>query len=279
MVGSEVPSLRLRVTRADCHLAAAGHPLDLVLAAGQVLGLGGVGQQRHDERLLEPALAVGPLEQGEVGAAVVEVERRPQPEDLHLRRLEVGGRLLAHAPHAPRAVTGGAGALGVDLEGDAGGQRDGALPRAPLGEAGVVHHRHVVAHDLLPGLLDGLGAGPEGDVGGEAVVVLAHHVAHGPQRLDDLDAQRPDLGGPGGGHGARREHRVLDAVVHDRERGVDHAPVRVVAHGAAEEELALDVVAVEPVAVVVVGIGRDRLGDGRRGLVDRVVVERRQHLP
>ena len=176
-----------------------------------------VGQQRHHEGLLQPPLAVGPLEQGEVGAAVVEVERGPQPEDLHGRRIEVGGRLLTDAPDAPRAVAGGPGAGRVDLEGDAGGQGDRALPRPPLGEAGVVHHRHVVADDLLAGLLDGLGAGPEGDVGGEAVVVLAHHVAHGAEGLDDLDAQRPDLRRPVRRHGAGREHRVLDAVVHDRE--------------------------------------------------------------
>src|SRR5215213_2505697 len=52
---------------------------------------------------------------------------------------------------------------------------------------------------------------------------------------------------------------------------------RVVAHRRAEEEAAVPGEAVEPVAVVVVRVTREGLCDGRRRLVDGVVVERRQH--
>ena len=77
------------------------------------------------------------------------------------------------------------------------------------------------------------------------------------------------------GDPARREHRPLHTVVHDRERGVDDAAVRVHRHAGREVEVLG--VAVEPEAVVVVRVTGRGVRDRQRGLVDRVVVEGCQH--
>ena len=73
----------------------------------------------------------------------------------------------------------------------------------------------------------------------------------------------------------RREHRTLHAVVHDRERAVDDPAVRV--HRHAGREVEVFGVAVEPEPVVVIRIAADGMRDRQRGLMDRVVVERREH--
>ena len=96
------------------------------------------------------------------------------------------------------------------------------------------------------------------------------------QRLDDLDRQRTDARLAAiGGDAARREHRTLHAVVHDRERAVDDAAVRV--HGHARGEVVVLGVAVEPEPVVVVRVAGRRMRERQRRLVDRIVVERCQH--
>jgi hypothetical protein len=71
---------------------------------------------------------------------------------------------------------------------------------------------------------------------------------------------------------------VFHPVQYDAERGVDDTPHRIVTHGSAEVELALLLVAVEPVTVVVVRVARRRMGDRIGGRVDRVVVEWAQHV-
>ena len=59
---------------------------------------------------------------------------------------------------------------------------------------------------------------------------------------------------------------MLDSVLHQTESRVDDPADRVVAHGRAEVEAAVALVAVEPVAVVVVRVagrrGGDRVADG-----------------
>src|SRR5262249_42182980 len=76
---------------------------------------------------------------------------------------------------------------------------------------------------------------------------------------------------------SRRVERVLLAAADDAEAAVEDAEVGVQRGADAEVELAVVLVAVEPVAVVGVAIaahrGRDRLGR----LVDRVVVELAEH--
>ena len=98
------------------------------------------------------------------------------------------------------------------------------------------------------------------------------------QALDHLDAERthrgveavePEL--------PRRAHdAVLVAAAHERE-GVLHAEVRVLAHAHDEEQLVGARVAVEVVAVVEVAIAGGRLAHRLRHLVDRQVVEGREH--
>ena len=73
----------------------------------------------------------------------------------------------------------------------------------------------------------------------------------------------------------RREHRPLDTVVNDRERGVNDPAIRV--HGHPGREVEVLGVAVEPEAVVVVRVAARGVRDRQRGLVDRIVVERCQH--
>ena len=75
----------------------------------------------------------------------------------------------------------------------------------------------------------------------------------------------------------RRVERVLLAVAHDAEAAVEDAQVRVQRGADAEVELAVVLVAVEPVAVVGVAIAAHGRGDRLRRLVDRVVVELAQH--
>ncbi len=70
---------------------------------------------------------------------------------------------------------------------------------------------------------------------------------------------------------------MLDAVYDEAEGCVDDAADGIVTHRRAEVEGSVALVAVEPVAVVVVGVAGRRRGDrvGRR--VDGEVVERAEH--
>ena len=142
----------------------------------------------------------------------------------------------------------------------------------------MVHHEHSVVVDApLPRLLDGDRGRVERQVGRDAVLVRLDHVPDGAERFDDLDAEGTDRRRPVERHRTRPEHRMLDTVEHEAERRVDDPTDRVVTHRGAEVELAVALVAVEPVAVVVVRIAGRRVGDRIRRRVDRVVVERAQH--
>ncbi|CAB4632297.1 unannotated protein [freshwater metagenome] len=70
---------------------------------------------------------------------------------------------------------------------------------------------------------------------------------------------------------------MLNAIDNDTERGVNHAAIRVVPHGAANEKSAITITAVKEVTVVVIRIGADGLDDRVPGLMDREIVEWRDH--
>ena len=97
-------------------------------------------------------------------------------------------------------------------------------------------------------------------------------------RFEHLDLERPDAQvGRLQRRASRRVEGVLLAVAHDAEAAVEDAEVRVQRGADAEVELAVVLVAVEPVAVVGVAVAAHGRRDRLRRLVDRVVVELAQH--
>jgi len=101
---------------------------------------------------------------------------------------------------------------------------------------------------------------------------LRHH------GFQDLDADGPDLGvHPVERATPRGVHVHLLIASHHAEGGVDHVAVRVHAEGQREEERASGVGPVEEEPVVVVRVAGRGHGQWPGGLVDGVVVERRQH--
>ena len=70
---------------------------------------------------------------------------------------------------------------------------------------------------------------------------------------------------------------MLDAIDDNAECGIDHTTVRVVPHGATDEEGTVTIATVKEVAVVMVGISTDGLDDWVARLVDREIIERRDH--
>src|SRR5437879_2700562 len=71
--------------------------------------------------------------------------------------------------------------------------------------------------------------------------------------------------------------RVLFAVAHDAQPTVEDPEVRIQRGADPEVELAVVLIAVEPVAVVRIPVAGGRLRDRLRRLVDRIVVELAQH--
>ena len=119
--------------------SSAGPPGDLVVDGSHRFGrwcdLG--SGDRRDEAGLVPAFAVEQFVDVEVGREGVEIEWRPQPEELRVGNRSAGGRALTHTTDTPRAVAA--------AECFAGGQvvqhavdLDPTLPPAELGETGVV---------------------------------------------------------------------------------------------------------------------------------------------
>src|SRR5271166_1195679 len=262
------------------HLAAPRFPLELVADAVAFAHAGGAARGRavrdrvQDERGLQPSAAVFVFVECQVGEAIPEVQRCPEPEDLERHGLAQHVQLFADGPDTPRAVAGAGHLGGVDTELVA-VDGDRALPGAPLGEAGVVGEQDAFrAAALLARFLDRDGRGPEGEVAGDAVLVGLDDVADRPHRFGHLDADRTARRRPVERHGARGEDGMLDAVYDQAEGRVDDAADGIVTHRGAEVEGAVALVAVEPVAVVVVGVAGRRCGDrvGRR--VDGEVVER-----
>ena len=175
---------------------------DLVLDRRQqllarVLGAGDLGRRVVDgehRAVGVPAVRVGVFEHAEVRAAILPVQRRPEKEGL--ARLRLGGREPgigdADAPHSPTAVLGAVDACGVDAHGLA-VVADLALPLAELREAGDVHHETRAGKGRLTTLLHTRGARGEGEVGGDAGLVVVEGDADRAHRLEHVDRERADL--------------------------------------------------------------------------------------
>ena len=147
---------------------------------------------RHEVAVGVPAPALAVLVDVEVHADVVELDGRPEPEELrqHAGRAALG---LADDADAPRAIARAEHGWRTPPEACA-VDRERAVPGAELREAGRVH-------DEAPGdpmgearLLDRRRAGRERQVGTEAVAVVADAETQHAERLDDLDRDRPDRG-------------------------------------------------------------------------------------
>ena len=117
-------------------------------------------------------------------------------------------------------------------------------------------------------LLDRCRAADEREVGSKAVLRRVDLEAERVERLEHLDLDRPDLVRVGsiGRRPPRGVHVDLPAVDastvdHHAERRVADVAVRVQPHRGGEVQPGIAGVAVEEVAVVVVQVGRRRLGD------------------
>ncbi len=222
---------------------------------------------RRDESALVPAPAVEVLVDVEVGRERVEVDRCPQPEELRVGDGRSRRTALADRTDPPRAIAATErlarsqiGEFAVDL--------DPALPSPELGETGVVEH-HAEADLLVEmGLLDRCRASHEREVGAQPVLGGFHDDAQCVQRFEHLDANGSDLVRVGTVRwsATRCVHTDLAGIDRatvddDAERRVGDVAVRVEAHRQREEETGVLRVAVEEVSVVVVDVGRPRLGD------------------
>src|SRR5262249_40960217 len=93
--------------------------------------------RRGDAAARVPAPSRRVLVDGEMRAALIEVDRRPQPEELRRDPGRAAFR-LAHGAHAPGAIANAGRPVGED--GDLFVRdTDVALPEAELGEASDVH--------------------------------------------------------------------------------------------------------------------------------------------
>ena len=165
-----------------------------------------MGRRRDAARVPGPAVLV--LEDAKMRAGVVEVDRRPEPEEL--RRQPGGAALgLADRPHAPRAV--------ADAEDVAPARPQRAVPRrsiVPSQAPNCVSRVESMtsgarARRREARLLDRRGAGAEAT---SAAIPAVRRDAHAQraQRLDHLDRDRPDvrLGALERAPGARRGRRA-----------------------------------------------------------------------
>ena len=271
----------------DCEpgrVPRARPPGDLVVDARCLLDrtrLDRAVADRSDDPTGMPAAAVGVLVHVEPDAQVGEVHRRPQPVEAGAQRRGRAGRPFADGPHAPRSVAGAEHLVAADRPHDA-VDLDPSLPRAPLGHAGVVEHGLRPEHEGEARLLRRCGAHAEHEIGGDTVLGCAHGDPDHLERFDDLYRDRADLVGVSplgrGQRGGEHAHLTFGrADPDDAERRVVDLAVRVQPHRHAEEHRACGVVAVEEVPVVVVEVSRRGMGDRLARLVDRVVVEGREH--
>ena len=143
-----------------------------------------------------------------------------------------------------------------------------------LGQALGVEDHLALGAQVLAGLLDGGDVALPGDV--HVGVVLGRLDDHPQlaQRLDDLDAERPDRDVAPVDQRRRRAHDVLGAAQAHVEEGVDHAEVRVLAEAEDGEPVVVARVHVEVVAVVEVAVAGGGVRNELGRLVDRVVVAR-----
>ncbi len=267
------------------HRAGARGEAQLVLRPAEPLGLAPRAQREDPVGVLHDALAAGALlDDGDQGV-VVESDRGVDPEEPALR---VGGpdagRLgLAHRAHPPRAVprspepVGGQGQLPV-------AHREGAGPRAHLGEAGGVEGHPAELAVEVPRLQVGLGEPVVDGVELEAPLVGLHDDPDLLEALQDLHPDRADRGvHPVGSQGLGRAHHPVVPAPQHRDEGVGHAEVGVLAHPDHREQLVLGAVHtagpvdVEVVAVVEIAVRGPDEAHGLGDLVDRVVVKGGEH--
>ena len=196
---------------------------------------GAVGHRLQDEGGLEPP-AVGVLVQGEVGAAVVEVQRRPQPETWGIGAASWSGA----RPRAAFPTTGPASGDLVRVDPELGPVDGDALPAAPLGQPGVVHHEDALVGDpALPWFLDRNRRARKTRSHFDPVLVRLDHVADGADGLGHLDPDRPPAVVRSTGMSPDAKTECSTSVEDDAEGGVDHAAHGVVAHGGAEVEVSV----------------------------------------
>ena len=225
-----------------------------------------------------PALGIRVFVLAPMGAAILPVDRRPQPEKLRgLVATDAFFGLAGPAP-APASVLGPVSRLRADLLPTA---IDGDVP-FPAAELAETLHlgngAHVLLHVIGRFLVrDGVGVEPQ--IAFETAVVGLDHDPHRPHRLDDLMTHRPgEKLGAVAGEVARGAETVLCPVLaDDRDRAVHHLAVGVGGEGNADVEFAVEIIAVVPVARVHVALGRGHVGERLGGLVHRIVVECDQH--
>ena len=268
------------VRRSETNLGPTG-----VARAG--LELQTMGHGRHDLRLFiaqlrdravgVPGGPVGLLVRVEQDDSILEVNRRPEPEEL-------GGRLngpqvvaLTHRADPPGAVSRPENRRSCDL-GPFTVDLDPPLVVPVLRESRQIHERSGTQASEEAGLLDHPSPGVKRQVSAEPVLVLAHPNTQCPQRLDDLDLDGADTRihalHP---EGAGGEDAVLNAATYDAEGPIHDVEIRVDPERSREVELPRPVVPVEEVAVVEVP-ARPGVRDGLGRLVDRVVVASAEHL-
>jgi hypothetical protein len=145
--------------------------------------------------------------------------------------------------------------------------------------AGVEQDLRTHALDV-PGLVDGRERAGEAQVERDAVLSGVALQPQLSQRLDDLDAKRPDGRRQTGivVQGVRGADRVLRSPAPHNREGVHHTEVRVDAQPGDEQHVASPVVCLEDAAVVEVAVAGSDVAQRQRRLVDGVLVERRRHL-
>ena len=147
--------------------------------------------ERYDHPRLVPARSFPVLVDVEVGAEIVEVDRRPEPEELDRHRRAARG--LADGADAPRAVARAPEALGRDadrLAADDERPLDGHVLREPR----RVHEDAAVDTAMKARLLEDRRARGEEQVAADLPRVRLDDHAQPLKRLHDLDANRPDDG-------------------------------------------------------------------------------------
>jgi len=117
------------------------------------------------------------------------------------------------------------------------------------------------------------------ELGTDPVIVLGDSNAQAAQRLQHLDAQRPDVGvHPLHAEHSRNPQIVLHAVGNDAERAVHHVQMRIDPERRRKETRPIGRVAVEEITVVKIPV-RPRISDRLGCLMDGKIVGFGEHLP
>ena len=238
-IRSSAPLCRSRCSVAPSERRKPGRPAHLRHRVGEMLDAAfrrvvpprgvAVADELQHRLAADEAVAVAALEAEEVRAAVVPVDRRPEEEDLRQRVLGRGRRRLADRAHAPRTVLRAVHAI----------ERDARAPPAAMRPDHVPHcvMRVESITVFVPAVIVWRGSS---SATVRAVNVtsasMPRSAASARTRVTRSGSTTSIVSGPMRvcaaivGDAARREHRTLHAVVHDRERAVDDAAVRVHGH-------------------------------------------------